>query len=375
MQINNCTYSGFACFENKVWYITQNDNLLMEMDIITHKLKCLGKIPNTERILSYRKVFYRKGVLYLIPYNAQDICKYELESGEFSFLNILSKYSSKYKHLFGITEFSNEIILYGLHKEVFRIDLDSYKMKVYQVGNESESCFWQDGIIYEEKLILPFNKQIMVAVVDLNQNDTQYVKINVDVSNIMLQMLFGEKQNLYSVIIDSIWQIHVININMRDLTVLSHNVYSNLANDRISLRNVPFQCGFIQNDKIFLLPARQMQTCVIDLKLNECISGKLLPVIDRNSVLSQNDYPFNYFNIVYIKSVKKFFSISWEMKKMIIIDSDTLDVREYDITYKEISVKQCLDTLNQIAYYSNMLYEKDHFMNLEDYIEFVSAEK
>ena len=60
---------------------------------------------------------------------------------------------------------------------------------------------------------------------------------------------------------------------------------------------------------------------------------------------------------------------------MIIIDSDTLDVREYDITYKEISVKQCLDTLNQIAYYSNMLYEKDHFMNLEDYIEFVSAEK
>ena len=375
MQINNCTYSGFACFENKVWYITQNDNLLMEMDIITHELECLGKIPNTDAILSYRKVFYRKGVLYLIPYNAQDICKYELKSGKFSFLDILRKYSSKYKYLFGIIEFGNEIILYGLQTEIYRVDLDSYKVKVYQVRNKGESCFWQDGIIYEGKLILPFNKQIMLAVVDLNQNDTQYVQMDVEVSNVILQMFFYEKQNLYYVIIDSMWRIHVININIKDLTVISHNVYRNLVNDRVTHQNVPFQCGFIQNEKIILLPARQTETCVIDLKLNECINAKLLPVIDGNTALSQNNYPFNYFNIVYVKSEKLFFSINWEMEKMITIDSDTLDVQEYDIAYKEISAKQYAQTINQIVHCSNILYEKDHFMDLEDYIELLSIEK
>ena len=70
-----CSHSGIASDGKYIWYITEMDCFLMQADIITGIVICLGKIPETEdKPFAYRTLFYRNKTLILIPYMTQKLC-------------------------------------------------------------------------------------------------------------------------------------------------------------------------------------------------------------------------------------------------------------------------------------------------------------
>ena len=379
MQMANCTYSSLTSFENKIWYITIVDNLLMEVDIHDGKLVCLGKIPEGNKgSYAYRTLVYRKKCLYLIPYNAEDIWKFEIESRTFKRMNMLSPYSKiigKEKKLFGILEYENETILYGLNDRIFRVNWDSEQVIPYRVIENEKSSnittwFWQGGFIEDGILFLPVNKKLSLVAIELNSHSVEYIDFGMDIKDKIYQIVFHEKNRVYFLILDSIWQIHVITINKDNMQLVAHDIYSDELRDIEEDNKInPFQCGFVCNEVIVLLPGRQMMACVIDIKKKRCEMVRMLPVVDKEKLRENEIYPYNYFNIVYVQSKDLIFSINWGRQKMISINPHTLEVKEKNITYGDKASNVYNKVVNQIIDNSNILYEKDFYINLKDYIK------
>lgn len=73
----------FRCFTNEgdtVWFVSNNDNRLFEMNINSGKIQCLAQIPreeDTEQGL-YGKIFKTGDDLWLIPCKASELARYSL---------------------------------------------------------------------------------------------------------------------------------------------------------------------------------------------------------------------------------------------------------------------------------------------------------
>lgn len=379
--IGNCMYSSFALNENKIWYITRDDNLLMEVDIVSHTLECLGKIPNTQKgPCIYRTLFYRNNCLYLIPYNAEDIWKYDIGMKTFSAMDVLSDYSDiagSDKKLYGILEYGNEVILYGLNSVVFRIDLEANAVKTYQMQHcpksDISTWFMEEGFVYDDKLFLLVNSHLMVVVIDLKNSKVNYLNVDVDIADGIHQKIFRENEMLYYVTIDKKWKLHVVKMNLVDMAVIAHDTYLCEYMEKIDSEHTPFQCGFIYDKKLVFLPGQQLVGYLLDLNTKQHEIKHFFPAINKEALEGMQKHSYNYFALIYLDSMGLYFSINWELKKMIFINPMNLEIQDFDILYKNIPENQYINVINQIVDNSTVLYEKDRYVSLQDLINIIVA--
>lgn len=372
MQNDNFTYSEFTSNGEKVWYITIVDNLLMEIDLNNHKVKCLGKIPNTlNETGAYRNLVYINEKLYLIPFNTTSLCIYDINTKNFNFMDAFHHswcIDNKRMKLYGRLVYGNELIMYGLNSTVYKYNILSNELKAYQITNsevqKNDIFFMKHGFVIGDKLILPSSEKTILVEIDLSTDKIKYYKFELNVPNVICQLVLYENQSFYFVLFDKEWKIHIGVIDINGYFVKDYQVYMpNLKKiESDNPNNIPFVCGFVKRNKIVLLPGKQLDTYVIDID-KKCyrIHSELVTRINGKC-------PFNYFAIGHLEN-SYYYSIQYGQKRFVMIQEETLSVIEMELDYVLMEEKECIMTNKMIMELSPILYEKDKFLNLCEYLE------
>lgn len=376
MQNENFMYSGFTSDGKKAWYITMMDNLLMEVEFKDGTVKCLGKVPNTwGEMGAYRTLICKDQKLFLIPFNASLLCIYDLNTKKFDFLDVFQHSSgsgNKHLKLYGRISYENELIIYGLSSVVFRYNIYTNEIKKYYIDKNSvannEYFFMKDGFVVKDKLILPFVDDTALVEIDLHKDIVEYHVLQMDISEVIHQMVFYENDTLHFILFDKEWKIHVGVVGTKDYLLEDYQVYTPSLDkvEKDNTNNIPFMCGFIKERKIILFPNKQLKVCCIDISEKDCtVHNGLVPSVIE-WVREGERCLYNYFDIDCLEN-GYYYSMQYGQKTLVTIKDDTLQIEEKHLEY--IFSEEDAEINRMIMDNSPVLYEKDEYLNLKEYLE------
>lgn len=156
----------------KIWYIAELLGILMELDISTHELKCLWRIPAYYKPVFYRGVFYYEKKLYIIPYCGEWMYVYDIVNGKSESISLVDDLE-----LMACIKVGGFLYFYGFRpivikynpilRSVKRIEFDHEMLGFHQ---SPKGWFWTEAFNQEGSLYLPVqNKNILVK---LNWDDS-----------------------------------------------------------------------------------------------------------------------------------------------------------------------------------------------------------
>lgn len=116
------SFCDFAYEEGKVWFCSSDHNGLFQMDVTTRETEFLGEIPGEERMIRnlYGKIYKVGDELWMVPYRACGLAKYNIKSRDFEKFDIPGE-NQKYQmaflsenHLYMISEEYNRMTVFYL---------------------------------------------------------------------------------------------------------------------------------------------------------------------------------------------------------------------------------------------------------------------
>lgn len=119
----NCT--DIVKYNNKLYILTRDAQCLFEYCLITKKMKFCGTIKNEEKQF-YISMTLCKQILYIVPYEGNYICTYDIDKREF-------------KHIF-LEPSKNELV-----KKYYQLCF-SYHNKIYLLGGKGSSMICLDPV-------------------------------------------------------------------------------------------------------------------------------------------------------------------------------------------------------------------------------------
>ncbi len=309
-----CSHSGIASDGKYIWYITEMDCFLMQADIITGIVICLGKIPETEdKPFAYRTLFYRNKTLILIPYMTQKLCIYQLEDSEFDLIDFpdqVFREDEKERKLFGHILYGDELILFGTNPVIVRFHISGHTFKSYRMDQIARLCdnpdvwFWRDRFLIEDCLMLPLVYGFRIVRVNLKYDEVYVNRVvteTIDMDTIEQILVCQVEGKIYHVCSDRKWAlfVYVTDLKSWQTSCQYYDLHTKLA-DYDPDGTVPFTCGDIVNHKMILFPARHGNVVVIDLcngyleVLSEC------PTVTSEYFVRQHQSAKNYFSGIYV---------------------------------------------------------------------------
>lgn len=154
----------------KLWYVAEPYSLLMEIDIATKKMQCLGKIPESDVDYSYRGLYYYENKLYLMPYDGRNLCEYDIVNKKYTVIQLDNRYQYR---LTGAIFRDGNIYMYGTMGLIVKYCLKDQKATIIFIQNSHVTNnvipLWWDGVIYDDKIILPSLDSNII--VEINNND------------------------------------------------------------------------------------------------------------------------------------------------------------------------------------------------------------
>lgn len=303
MNNNEYTYSDFATDGKRLWYITMNNNLLMEINITDGNVECLGSIPTNINNAAYRTLEFYQEKIYLVPYFANQLCVYDLAKKEFLFVKLLEKSESQnHSLLMGHAIYNNKLIMWGNGLSVVFFDLKTKIGRCLKINNDlldidekDKAVFWKDGFVQSNILFIPIAHYSVLAVVDLETDEIKIIKYGNHKKYNLYQIFRHVDENLYFIVFDNEWKCHIMECRANSLE--SSEISVNLGLENIysnSTENIPFMWGEVINKKLILAPARAESFYIVDL---DCWDAKRLdglPVSKTKDRLKENETFRNY---------------------------------------------------------------------------------
>ena len=319
MNYEMCNCSGMATDNYHIWYVTNINNFLMQVDIKTGETKFLGKIPGTNNVnMAYRTLIYNDNVLFIIPFYAQSLVKYYLDTGKFEIINIHPSFLEKkgiYLMLFGGHINNNKIVMYGVNGCILKYDYihDVFSFngpKEFSINFGCGISFWDSGFTNDIYNYYPIDSYRAIIVENLDIQSYFLIKWGeFDKKNYTITNFYNNK--ICCAIIDDNW-----NLKIELVDIVGTNNYESLLSVQIpnishfNTNNPPFMCGNIIKDELILYPGYYHKMWIVNLKTAS------IKVIDDFPSYTNIRYCFNSITIDNTKGC----SIFAREKKLVIYD-------------------------------------------------------
>ncbi|WP_036608799.1 hypothetical protein [Oribacterium sp. P6A1] len=353
----------------KVWYIAQPYSFLMELEIETMKLRCLGQIPGPVERIAYRGLVYHEDTLILLPYRSNNMYLYDLKEEIYRRLEIDcgnkpefigGTFLDEYLYIYSNTD--DEVIRYDIKKEkvISKIKLSDYISDVH-------ISFWWDGEVVNDKLMLPCFGSNIIA--ELSNNG--------DVSlNVMGTTTEKWVENIVCIRDGKSECIRLGNegdINVEEY-YQSERVWkrTHIETWASNKKKNPYCWSTLVDGKWFFIPQFRGNLFYVDTDKDE------LKYFHRFEMVDVKKYGIQNF-LCGIKVAEKILTIDMNLGHLIEIDTESLSVKESVIVIGE----EVLQFLNK--YYKEKLdnnevvIENDFFpgmcvANLDSFIEYITSE-
>ncbi|MBP3505380.1 MAG: hypothetical protein J6K43_03150 [Lachnospiraceae bacterium] len=340
-----CDYSGMASDGKMLWYIN-SENFLMSINLLNGISTFLGVIPNTSNIsYSYRTLLYINNALFLIPYYARTLVKYDLNEKKFVSIpfpeELLNVFGQGYLNLFGGFVSQDEMIMYGMNHFIIKYDFKQCSFSWIDVSKIQNKLkidvnFWNDGFYIADKNYYPIVGHRVILEEDHISGKIQLIKWgNVVEKNQTITKKYKDKICFVSISDDWNMKIDVID-------PIFPEKYETIFDVQLESEAVhhcdepPFLCGDVVGDKLVLYPGYQNYLWIIDLR-TVCV--------EKNSISNNKYRKAICFNSIKT-SKNKTASILQNDEKIVVYDE-----AEDEITFREIFIDD----------YSTELLKKEYF--------------
>lgn len=365
--------SGYTTDGNYIWYVGSN-NEIIQANIKTGGIEYLGIVPGMRgKKYAYRVSIYHEGMLYLLPYNTDRLCIYALKDQEWSFVDFpdgIFTDSETERKLFGYVVTEHSFIFYGIHPVAVILNLKTNTYRAYRIDlSEARKKgitnigFWRDGTEYEGKIIIPLDYSNCYFVIDINKESTGLVVSGEKYILSPFQMTRKYKSSIYRIVSDKEWNVSIFESDINKLYLQKEICSFHIKHDWIPTKGqAPFACGEIIDGLLYLLPAYQESTYVINLNTGNVrnFSGETIHVKSNNLLVRNYSYSI-------LIDTHTFTSIN-EMKSKLVVFSDRDKYEQINnLKIDEVNYSQYKkDVIN--ANYS--IYEEKDF-TLDDFLNYL----
>ncbi|OON86187.1 hypothetical protein BXO88_09075 [Oribacterium sp. C9] len=338
----------------KIWYIAEPYSLLMEVDIATKKMQCLGKIPGTDVDYSYRGIFYHEDRLYLMPYAGSTLCEYDFIKNNYTIIQFDNKYQYR---LTGAIYRDGNIYMYGTMGLIIKYCLKDKKVTILFIQNSQGTDnnvipLWWEGTIFDDKIILPSLDSNII--VEINSND----EIIIDRIGDKYEKCTEVHMNLLKNALVAVYQSELGYINIVKYCEKEIVKHKEFAIGKIK----PYIWATNWKDKWFFVPENGTQLFYIDSTKDELL---YLRNKNRDKLHIKNNLQFscgiNYKEVYY--------TIEMSRGSLYEVNKESLNYSIYNIEADDAIdyTKKCQNERMEIK---KMSYEYN-FFHLNDFINYV----
>lgn len=292
-------YDGIAADGQRVWLIITKYNVLMEIDRDTGEIswcKFLGKYRISS--IPYRFLLKHEENLILLPYEANDICIYDIKQESFKHIDLdVAKLKENTAWQFtGYEKIGNNLVAYGLCSLILIMDLTTFEIIYLDLKDKlPESLkirywFWRYSYLINNKLFLIPQSCSCVIELDIYSRDVKYRKLP-DRSGDVIDNPVLDGSTLYY-FNNEIGEN--VALAMYDLETEKFTTYD-LGIKQIGI-NKTFTYAACANGVLWMLPGACKDGYKYDIaeKKLEILNG--LPTVSANKLSNFFPYEFNYRN-------------------------------------------------------------------------------
>lgn len=279
-----------------VWYIPLKKNILIQIDRNTGKAILCGNIPvEKECYIAYRVIFLYNKRIYLLPYDANQLCIYDIKDRKF-IIEDIPKHEEKQCRFTAYSVVDGVAVVSGQFSKILFIDLNTGDMEWKSYGSaisekeRTDFFVWRSSFIYEGHVIIPFWKLPYFLSVNVRDKIVEIKFMDVK-ENAVFDNHFLYNGKLYSLVTgNEKAKIYVYDLKCMTLEEIELN---------IDVPDSYFRCiGFatVYNDTIVLFPGAFDSGISIDVTSFETKEFTELPIVTMSELGRTFPYEFNYRN-------------------------------------------------------------------------------
>lgn len=379
------TYSGFATNGDYIWYVGER-NQIIQVDIQKGIMSYLGMVPGMfNRVYAYRTLVYLDDVIYLIPYYASQLCAYHLTTHKFEFIEFpadLFLDSEINRSFIGAKIVENDLVLYGLLPIVVIFNVRNRNFKSYRIDMEEAKNygidsvnFWRDGLEINGTLLIPLDYSNCAYKIDLLHNTANLIQMGEYYIRMPFQMMKRTGRFIYRITSNEDWKIQIFVIDEKFPEKQIELCNFQVEHDWIPENGqVPFLYGEIMDERLFLIPAYQDKTYIVDLKNGKVDSFIGETVKNKQITLKSNSIIRNYFSGICVNQ-STFATIHSACKKLVLIHGNQPYENSINLTMEDgFYLKYNKDIFDFIINTNVSMDEQDGY-SLVDYLQCVKDKK
>ncbi len=367
---NFFSYSGVKICRGKLWYVTEEENFLMSIDIQSGVVDSTGIIPGAEGIyLAYRGLVVYNNILFLIPFNAFSIMVYDALNQVYKDIvlppRILEIVGDEPKFFEG-NIIGDKLIMYGFTHYILIYDIGNAFFDIVDVKDavvrvaDIDKWYLRFGLVFEEKVYINLLYSNLYVVFDLNNKKVEVNAVGDKFTRKRYSMLLKQGNFIYYVSESIQGTFSIVKFTPKDFDILDGMEWDDIESCGEDLPR--FLWGTVLDDELLLFPGHLSKFVRVNLE-----TYKLHMEHVEDPKTNWNWY--NCWTSLYGDIVNDDCAISIMpgRKCLIIAKKDSIEYKE--VTIGE-SVKKCIRKCYIDSFTSGKIVnEKNNIFTLSDFIE------
>lgn len=254
---------GYAKNRNRIWYVTETNHLLMEIDTEKQAIKCLCMIPGLlGKSEEYRMLGYYGNKLYILPFRSRYMYEYDLRDGKGDQFQLGQDkdvyatgciYRDEYMYIYGWNAY---LIKYHVADRTYcRLDLNT---QVLGMDHVPEKWFWTDAFFIKDKIYLPMADENGVLMID-EKDRISYILLGERHREWRLNNIVVDDEKIHALYMDEDDQVHSSIFDhegnlLEDADVLFHRDFE----------HYPYVRAYLCGSRWVLFPYESPGLCCVD---------------------------------------------------------------------------------------------------------------
>lgn len=344
---------NYAYNDSHLFFVSSNDNCLYDVDINYKTITLLSILDlGYGSSCTYRSLNKVGDILYIFPFNDNKLIEYCL-TGSLKTYKLSNEQNLK---ITGSFERNGYLYLYGNSPNIYKLNIYNNEKSIIEVEKKAENYFWVDSYIVDNKVILPIADSNCLVSLDENDN----------ISHIVLGDCI-EKWDLCNIRIlnDKIYVLYKEHFGG------FHSSIFNFGGEKISDGSVNFDCfisdipytkAFLWDNRWIILPYSANYIGQVDVKGGNV--GKCDLAVD-----SDYKYENRLFN-AYAERNGIIYTVDQVSGELLTLDMNSQKILINQLAYGK-KVKHYLSNISHGETIS-LICEREGFISLNDYIEYIS---
>lgn len=318
---------------DSIWFISVKNNLLVRVNIESAEITDCRWIPTDSYVeMPYRYLISENNMLYILPYNDNSFCIYNIKKDKFERITIPQELNEGQKgfRFTGALYINRKIYMYGMNSIVVIYSIETKKFDVLDlnkyipVERQKNENYQVDGCVNDNKIIFVVRNILGCILYDYDQKNGRFIAMPEESTTIIENVSVNKGGVLYS----SRCEKEILKCYRFD----SDEAYEILSAEKRDLVHKPF--GYVHNfeNKIFVLPGQNKKMYIVENDEKKEVDFLECEEFDRRLVVFPYEYAIRNACIAYNNHI---FAIDAWNTSLIDIDMEKNSIKKTEMNFVE----------------------------------------